>query len=102
LAVCEYLFETPGNLASVPEIVAHLHGRYDFTEADRERSRSRPNEQVWQQQVRNIIGHRTSAGNFVREGYLQHQPGYLALTPAGAALLGGNEELRVKLVLVAG
>lgn len=51
---------------------------------DQAQSQTRPNEELWEQLIRNIQSHHNSAGNYIREGYLIHVPdvGY-QVTDAG-------------------
>ena len=62
------------------EIPLHL----DLSAGDRRRSQTRPNEQMWEQLIRNIKSHYESEGNYIFEGYLTHIPrvGY-RVTDAG-------------------
>jgi hypothetical protein len=46
---------------------------------DLKQSDTRPNEAVWEQQVRNITSHKDSPGNAICEGKLIAIPGGLAL-----------------------
>lgn len=85
-AVVDYLFETPSGEAPIAAIVEHLRAHFPLTGPDQEKSVTRPNEQIWEQQVRNITSHREAVGNFIREGYLNAIPGGLALSDAGTAL----------------
>jgi hypothetical protein len=39
---------------------------------DLEQSETRPNEAVWEQQIRNIRSHYNAEGNYIFEGYLEH------------------------------
>lgn len=62
------------------EVPEHLN----LTNADLAQSPTRPNEKVWEQQIRNIQSHHDQPGNYIHEGYLEHVPrvGYRA-TDAG-------------------
>lgn len=62
------------------EVPLHL----ELSAADCARSRTRPNEQMWQQLIRNIKSHHDQEGNYICEGYLTHIPrvGY-RVTDAG-------------------
>lgn len=42
--------------------------------ADRKQSVTRPNEEMWEQQIRNIKSHYKVPGNYICEGYLEHVP----------------------------
>jgi hypothetical protein len=39
------------------------------------KSKTRPGEEMWEQQIRNIKSHHASPGNYIADGYLQHVPG---------------------------
>ena len=51
--------------------------------ADLARSKTRPTEAMWEQQIRNIRSHHKSPGNFIYEGFLESVKGGLRLTEAG-------------------
>ena len=91
LAVLKYLFNTPGGSATIAEIVQHLRSSYPFTDADKDASSTRPNELIWEQQVRNIVSHRQTDGNFIHDGLLNYAPGNLEITDAGASYLQKND-----------
>ena len=59
-----------------------------LSDADRAESKTRPGEEMWEQQMRNIKSHHEEPGNYICEGYLKHIPkvGY-QVTPAGRARL---------------
>lgn len=82
-AVCKYLATTPSGTATLAEIKQHLPDFHNLTDADREPSPTRPNEVVWEQQVRNIVSHRDTPGNFINDGLLASDNGSLTLTDAG-------------------
>jgi hypothetical protein len=48
--------------------------------ADLAQSPTRPNESMWEQQIRNIKSHSNEPGNYIYEGFLTHLPnmGYKA------------------------
>lgn len=85
-AVLEYLVNVPSGEATIAEIKRHLSRNYRFTEADKEQSPTRNNEVMWEQQVRNIVSHRKSEGNYINDGLLEHRPRRLAITDAGRNL----------------
>ncbi len=49
-------------------------------------SETRPNEAIWEQQVRNITSHKNSPGNAIYEGKLAAIPGGLALPTSPSRL----------------
>lgn len=83
LAVLKYLFNLPGGDATIASIKKHLRANFRFTDADREQSETRPNEEMWEQQVRNLVSHRTAEGNIINDGLIAYSPNHLAITEAG-------------------
>lgn len=65
--------------ATIADLVDGIPRRIALSMADMVRSRSRPAELVWEQQVRNIVSHRASPGNAICEGRLRQIKGGLAL-----------------------
>ena len=82
-AVVKYLAGVQGNTATVRQIKKALPNYLNLSAADRTQSDTRPNEELWEQQVRNIISHRATPGNFVCDGRLAYSPRRLTLTAAG-------------------
>jgi hypothetical protein len=79
-------------------LAASQHGRFTIARlkellpeflplsaADRAPSPTRETEEVWEQQVRNIVSHRHLPGNIVFEGYATYEPRSLSITQAGRA-----------------
>jgi hypothetical protein len=83
LAVVRYLAATLTGGASIYEIKRHLNKNFPFTPADREQSETRPNEEMWEQQVRNLVSHRKSNDNVIGDGLVEYRPRRLAITDAG-------------------
>lgn len=77
-AVEVYLFDAGGK-ATIGQIRKNLPFYIKLTEDDRRPSATRPGEEVWEQQVRNIVCHRESFGNAVNSGKLLYTPRRLAL-----------------------
>lgn len=46
----------------------------NLSAADRRQSLTRPNEELWQQLIRNIKSHHEVEGNIICEGYAKHLP----------------------------
>jgi len=44
---------------------------------------TRSGESMWEQQVRNLVSHRTTEGNIIAEGLADYRPGRLTITKAG-------------------
>lgn len=90
LAVAKYLAKTPKGWADMAAITRHLTYNFPFTPADKEKSPSRPNEWIWEQQPRNIVSHRKAEGNYIREGLFIYEPGSLEITDKGRAHVAAN------------
>jgi len=73
------LRDTPGGRASVRELIAEIPNRITLSPEDLARSETRPNEAIWEQQVRNITSHKASPGNAIHDGKLVAISGGLAL-----------------------
>jgi hypothetical protein len=65
--------------ATVKELVAEIPNHIKLSDEDLKQSETRPNEAIWEQQVRNITSHKASPGNAIYEGRLVAIPGGLAL-----------------------
>jgi hypothetical protein len=79
--VVEILEDRPIGQASIGELVAEIPHRVALSADDLMPSPTRPNEAIWEQQVRNITSHRNSPGNAIYEGRLVAIPGGLGLPP---------------------
>jgi hypothetical protein len=84
-AVQQYLFDAGGE-ATISQIRKALPNYIELNDNDRQPSPSRPGEEIWEQQVRNLVCHRQSHGNAVKTGKLKYKPRRLALadTPQGS------------------
>ena len=84
LAVCQIAAEQPNGVVSFSRLKREIPKRLIFSSADRAQSLARPNEQRWEQLIRNIKSHSSVPGNYIHEGYLEHVPriGY-RVTPLG-------------------
>ncbi|MFK4533747.1 hypothetical protein ABIA00_001930 [Bradyrhizobium ottawaense] len=78
-AVVAILKSRPSGRATIQELVAEIPKHLRLSEEDMKQSETRPNEAVWEQQVRNITSHKNSPGNAIYEGRLIAIPGGLAL-----------------------
>lgn len=81
-AVVKYLSTLKPPIASIYQIKNALPNFLKLSDADREMSITRPNEEMWEQQVRNIISHREAPGNYVCDGALVYTPRRLSLPGA--------------------
>lgn len=84
-AVVKYLAGIAGHSATIYQIKKALPNHLNLSAQDREQSETRPNEEMWEQQVRNIVSHRATPGNYIHEGRLATSPRRLTLTAAGLA-----------------
>lgn len=90
VSVLCYLASIPKGEASIAQIRKELVKSASLTSEDREPSDTRPGEEMWEQQVRNIVSHRDAEGNFIAEGRLAWRPRHLAITQAGRAWLASR------------
>jgi len=65
--------------ATIKELVAEIPTHLELSAEDLKQSETRPNEALWEQQVRNITSHKASPGNAIYEGRLVAIPGGFAL-----------------------
>ena len=82
-AVCQILAKVPSGEASIATLVKGVPSYLALSEEDRTPSKTRRNEELWEQQVRNITSHAEAEGNFIYEGYLEPIKGGLKITEAG-------------------
>lgn len=80
-----YLKGKTSGQASIKELVREIPNRVKLSSEDLTQSTTRPNEALWEQQVRNITSHKGSPGNAIYEGRLVAIPGGLALPGKEAA-----------------
>lgn len=79
----EDFLQRVGGTATISQIRRALPKHAALTPHDRRVSKTRPGEELWEQQVRNIVCHRDSEGNFVKEGRIRWSPGRLSLPSYG-------------------
>jgi len=72
IAVMRVLATCPNGEATVRYLIQHVPDYVTLMKEDRERSWTRPNEEMWEQQVRNLKSHGKTRGNVIAEGYVQH------------------------------
>lgn len=73
------LEDMPNGQATIAELVAEIPNRVRLSTDDLAPSPTRPNEAIWEQQVRNITSHKNSPGNAIYDGRLVSIPGGLRL-----------------------
>jgi len=77
--VVTILKQTTGGQASYAELAQEIPKHIKLTPDDLAQSKSRPNEALWEQRLRNITSHKNAEGNFIFEGILKEIPGGLSL-----------------------
>ena len=85
-AIVQIAKTAPSSTVSFSRCKKEVPDYLKLSAADQAVSQTRPNEQMWEQQIRNIKSHSDTPGNYICEGYLKHIPrvGYEA-TPSGKA-----------------
>lgn len=73
-----YLMDA-GGTATIKQIRRALPAYLQLGNLDQQQSSTRPGEQLWEQQVRNLVCHRDSEGNPVKVGRLRYSPRRLSL-----------------------
>jgi hypothetical protein len=87
-ATLQILSVMPNGQATLRTIKRKIPDLIELSDEDRTQSITRPNEEMWEQQVRNLISHRTTEGNIFAEGYALYEEGVpLQITDAGHARL---------------
>jgi hypothetical protein len=82
-AACIALAPRIGREGSMQTLKKEIPNHLKLSAADLRGSTTRPNEAMWEQQIRNITSHHKSPGNFIYEGFLERIDGGLRLTEAG-------------------
>lgn len=75
----EAILKAGSGRATIQDLIREIPNHLTLSEEDLKQSETRPNEAVWEQQVRNITSHKASPGNAIYEGWLVAIPGGLAL-----------------------
>ena len=90
-AACQVAAAQPNGVASFHRMKREIPNHLQLSPADQVQSQTRPNEELWEQLIRNIKSHSESDGNYIHEGYLDHvrRVGY-QITPAGRRHLQGG------------
>jgi hypothetical protein len=87
LATLQILAAAPEGVASLDDIRRKLPRYLDLTQGDVTESQTRANEELWEQQVRNLISHRDSKTNIIGAGFALNLFGGLQITDLGRAHL---------------
>ncbi|GHD58348.1 hypothetical protein GCM10017083_41180 [Thalassobaculum fulvum] len=84
LAVMQVLASRSEHKAHVRTLIKNVPNYVTLTDDDRNQSATRPNEEVWEQRVRNLKSHHKSDGNVIKDGYVEHAGrGMYKLTDVG-------------------
>jgi hypothetical protein len=86
-AACKVLAGEQNRTATIKKLVKEIPNFLKLSAADLKQSTTRPNEAIWEQQIRNIQSHHKSPGNFIYEGFLERIKGGLRLSEAGVLRL---------------
>lgn len=88
VAALRIMDSRPSGEATVHKLKKEIPTYVNLSLEDCEQSETRPNEEVWEQQVRNLRCHSGSEGNIFREGYATSpRRGVYQITPAGKRYL---------------
>jgi hypothetical protein len=82
-AVLEVLDASPNGTATIRSLKERIPHHVNLSAEDLAPSPTRNGEAVWEQQVRNLVSHRTAEGNIIAEGLADYRPGRLTITNAG-------------------
>lgn len=87
-AACQIAALSSTGIATFYRLKKELPNYVRLSNGDRSQSVTRPNEELWEQLIRNIKSHSNASGNYIHEGYLVHVPrvGY-QVTVAGRQLV---------------
>ena len=87
-AVLRILASCPNGQATVTKLKLQLPNHIKLSAEDQVGSETRTNEEIWEQQVRNLKSHSATPGNIFHEGYVtQVTPGVWQITNAGRRLI---------------
>lgn len=73
-AILQIAKTAPSGTVSFTRCKREIPDHLNLSAADREASPTRRNEELWEQQIRNIKSHSATEGNYICEGYLVHVP----------------------------
>ena len=88
VAVLSILAERPQGEARVEVVKHELPKHIELSEEDRAASPTRSNEEIWEQQVRNLKSHEKATGNIFHDGLVEVvSKGVWRITGAGRAVI---------------
>lgn len=73
-AICQIGKTSPDGVVTYDQCRKEIPNIVNLSDEDRTQSQTRPNEELWEQQIRNIKSHSAQEGNYICEGYLEHLP----------------------------
>lgn len=82
-AALRVLDDSAGGTATIQELKDRIPHHVALSAEDLEPSKTRAGEAMWEQQVRNLVSHRTTEGNIIAEGLADYKPGKLTITNSG-------------------
>jgi hypothetical protein len=83
IAVLKVLASRPNGEANFAELKLEVPNYVRLDAEDQQQSLTRPNEEMWEQRLRNITSHKATSGNIIHEGLAESISGGLRLTPSG-------------------
>lgn len=88
IAVLQILADRPNGEGTIEVLKAELPKHISLSEEDHSGSTTRTNEEIWEQQVRNLKSHDKTAGNIFNDGFVEVvSRGTWRITDAGRAYL---------------
>ena len=88
MAVLSILAERPNGEATVEILKAELPKHITLSAEDQEGSQTRTNEEMWEQQVRNLKSHNKTQGNIFHDGMVEVvSRGTWRITSAGRSVI---------------
>lgn len=81
--VLKILNDIPAGRASIDTIISKVPSYTTLTEGDKQPSKTRDGEALWEQIVRNIRSHSDAAGNYIHQGYIEEIEGGYKITSKG-------------------
>ncbi len=81
--VLDILADQPSGEATIATLIKEVPNRHKLTPEDWEPSKTRKNESLWEQIVRNIASHDDIPGNIIAEGYAERIKDGYSITDAG-------------------
>jgi hypothetical protein len=88
-AVLTICANTATGECSIADLKQEIPEYIDLTPEDRAQSVTRPNEEMWEQQVRNLISHRETPGNIICDGHAEYTGNAIRITAAGRLRIKG-------------